>query len=258
MDNNERFVLATEDATYDEVLRFREYMYKYLSLMDSSGHPLDIDLVRANEKSALYIMIMGSKVAHYLHDNDTPMPEKDEHYEMFFESVQDSLPEDVKAFSDSHYDAAKIIFVTGMVMFNSSLPEEQIKDKERDPAFEILDKIMEMKEFDRDAEHVLMEVCIETYFKDKEAHDYVKAHLPAAYVIMEKGMTCWKHDIEDKCEEKFQEEKEIRNLFFKGIMFDEFMQKNEIIDHDREMACDLFLLGAFLEYNLENDNNKLK
>ena len=41
-------------------------------------------------------------------------------------------------------------------------------------------------------------------------------------------------------------------------MFDEFMQKNEIIDHDREMACDLFMLGAFLEYNLENDNNKLK
>ena len=258
MDNNERFILPTEKATYDQVLLFREYMYNYLSLMDSGGHHIDLDLVRSNEKSSLYILVMGSKIAHHLYDKDIPFPKKDEHYEKYFDVVQDSLPEDVKAFSDSHYDAAKIIFVTGMVLFNSTLPVEEKEGAERNPAFEILDKIMEQKKIEQDTEHKQMEACIETFYKDKEEYDYIKAHLPSAYVIMEKGMTCWKHDIEDKCDEMFRDETEIRNLFFKGIMFDEFMQKNEIIDHDREMAYNLFLIGAFLEKILEKDNDKQK
>ena len=76
MDNNERFILPTEKATYDQVLLFREYMYNYLSLMDSGGHHIDLDLVRSNEKSSLYILVMGSKIAHHLYDKDIPFPKK--------------------------------------------------------------------------------------------------------------------------------------------------------------------------------------
>ena len=135
-------------------------MYNYLSLMDSGGHHIDLDLVRSNEKSSLYILVMGSKIAHHLYDKDIPFPKKDEHYEKYFDVVHDSLPEDVKAFSDSHYDAAKMIFVTGMVLFNSTLPVEEKEGAERNPEFEILDKIMEQKEIEQDTEHKQMEACI--------------------------------------------------------------------------------------------------
>lgn len=248
---SEAFLLSHPDSSYEEMMVFRNSMYEFLELINISGHPIDIDLVRSNENDVLPCFVAGARLACDLHAEHLTLDFDSPKMREFFDIMQESMSSSAIKFIAHHYRDAFNIFQTGFAMLSSFQKDGQerkdsssmIDDESEETIHKLVTGIHEMKRLNDNLKTKTIEIFFNGVVKD-----YLMEHLPATYVIMDKGMTWWKNEETDKEKDIMQEDEEMRNSFFKSILYDEFLQKNEIIEEHKEIAFLVFKAGAVLEY----------
>lgn len=246
----ECYLLSDPGASDEDILAFRDLMYDILGMVENGKQRIDLDLVRAHENYALHLFVLGSRVVKFLAEEgeETFDPDMSQEY---FDIAQDYMSSDILSFVASHYNDAFNIFLAGNLWAASECfgmpPEEEYDPSLEQASIEKMEKLSASREKLRELHRSMMRECIDRFFEDEE-HEFIVQHLPSAYILIEKGQAWWKDVASGTEQDIWEDDGEMRKSFFRSVLYDEFLQKNEIIEADRELAFILYKLGVGLAY----------
>lgn len=250
------------NLTFDEMVQFRKDAFRIMEMYNLTGRSINISFVEANEEVAMQVFLHGSEFARYCHDKKIYTDDEDlSLIRRALDALQDELTQEELSFVAHHYEESLSIYHCGYIFMQTLYDREtkhEVKQRPiEEPLIEAITTLVEAREKFLDREDELLQNMIHIFIKDKVVLEYLDNHLQESLLLVRKGRTWWNSGQHNKVEDLFKEDAEVRNEYFRQVMFDGMMQNNVIIEANREVGYLLFKLGAIAADMTNNLNKKL-
>lgn len=240
-----------ENLTFDEMVQFRKDAFRIMDMYNLTKRSIDLSFVEANEELAMQIFVYGSELARYCHDRDIQTDEEDlDLIRRALDALQDEMPQEELSFVANHYEESLSIYHCGFI-FMQTMYDRESHTKHVVPQTPAVQQILnaftqvaEAREKFLHTEDRMFQKMIHIFIKDKVVLDYLDNHQEESLLLVRKGRTWWNSGQHKEVDDLFSEDSEVRNEYFRQVMFDGTMQNNVIINDNKEIGFLLFKLGA--------------